>query len=71
MIVVNVFFSPAFSPLGGTLVTLIVFYNKPKGNLGLYSQVIQSLKSSCIEVFNVLPSGIIIVSISSMNLSPK
>ena len=33
--------------------------------------MIQSLKSSCIVVFKVLPSGTIIVSISSINLRPK
>jgi hypothetical protein len=64
--VVNVLYNPAFNPLGGSLVTLIVFYSKPNGNLGCYSQVIQSLKSSL-----MVASGVTIDSISSMNLRPK
>ena len=65
-IVLNVLNIPALIPLGGSSVTLIVFYRSPKGNLGCYSHVIQSLKSSWITA-----SGVIIVSISSMNFKPR
>jgi len=34
IIVWNVLCKPAFIPLGGSFVTLSVFYNKPNGNLG-------------------------------------
>lgn len=47
IIVWNVLCKPAFIPLGGSFVTLSVFYNKPNGNLGWASQVIHNLKSSC------------------------
>lgn len=46
MIVVNVLYRPAFKPLGGSFVTLMVFCSNPSGNLGCYSQVIHNLKSS-------------------------
>jgi hypothetical protein len=34
IIVWKVLCKPAYIPLGGSLVTFNVFYNKPKGNLG-------------------------------------
>jgi len=64
--VVNVLFNPALSPLGGSFVTFNVFYSRPSGNFGCYSQVIQSLKSSWIAAV-----GTTKVSISSINPKPK
>lgn len=66
----NVLCKPALIPLGGSLVTFNVFYNKPNGKLGFSSQVIQSLNSSCNG--NLGASGLIIlVSISSIYFRPK
>jgi hypothetical protein len=47
MIVVNVLYNPALTPLGGSLVTLTALCSNPNGKLLLDSQVIQSLNSSC------------------------
>jgi len=64
--VAKVLTKPAWIPFGGSLVTLIVFYKRPRGNLGVASQVIQSLKSSWIGV-----SGLIISSILFINPRPR
>lgn len=43
----KVLYNPAFNPFGGSLVTLIVLYKSPNGNLIEGSQVMNNLKSSC------------------------
>jgi len=64
--VLKVLYNPAFNPFGGSLVTLIVLYKRPNGNLVDGSQVIYNLKSSC-----KLASGVRISNNSFMNLIPK
>jgi len=62
----KVLYNPAFKPFGGSLVTLIVLYKSPNGNLVDGSHVIYNLKSSWI-----LASGVRISNNSFMNLIPK
>lgn len=65
----KVLFNPAFNPLGGSLVTLIEFYNKARGNFLCGSQVIHNLKSSWITKSYF--SGCKIFIISSIKFNPK
>ena len=62
----NVLCNPAFNPLGGSLVTLIAFYNNPNGNFGWGSHVIHNLKSGWI-----LALGLSVSIISFINFNPK
>jgi hypothetical protein len=65
---VNVLYKPALIPLGGSLVTLIAFYNKANGNLLCGSHVIHNLKSLCIGYSLSAVNNPII---SSIRLNPK
>lgn len=67
--VVNVLYNPALTPFGGSLVTLIAFYNKPNGKPSLGSQLIHILNESC--DLPIHSSSINLLSNSDIKLIPK